>query len=61
MENLIKALFNIDSNDIEKLEVVQNEKDLTIRVRLKKKETVFCPLCGKKLIGNGTKDKPINH
>ena len=61
MENLIKALFNIDSNDIEKLEVVQNEKDLAIHVRLKKKETVFCPLCGKKLIGNGTKDKPINH
>ena len=61
MKNLIKALFNIDSNDIEKLEIVQNEKDLAIHVRLKKKEPIFCPLCGKKLIGNGTKDKPINH
>ena len=61
MENLIKVLFNVNSNDIDRINVVQNDGNLTVYIRLKRKESIYCPVCGKKLVGNGTKSKPINH
>lgn len=61
MENLIKSLFNIDNNDIDKFVIVNDGESLIVHIRLKKKDNLICPVCGKKLVSNGTKDKPINH
>ena len=61
MKNLIKSLFNIDSNDVDKFETVNDEEGLKAHIRLKRKDNLICPVCGNKLISNGTKNKPVNH
>ena len=60
MKNLIKDLFNIDEGQIEKFNSHNQEQDIIIHVKLKKRsEPVFCPVCGNKLSGNSTKaDQP---
>lgn len=61
MKNLIKSLFNIDDNDIDKFETINEDNTLLAHIRLKRKGSLICPVCGKKLVGNGHKNKPINH
>lgn len=62
MKNLIKSVFNIDEEDIEKF-CSHNEGGVFFAdIRLKRnKEPSFCPVCGTKLVSNGIKVKPINH
>ena len=62
MENLIKSIFNISSNQIAKLETVNVEENVVVHIRLKRPDyDMVCPICKSKLIGNGVKLKPINH
>ena len=61
MEQLIKTLFNINKSDIERLDTVQKDDELVVYLLLKRKEVEYCPICGKKLTGNGKIEKKINH
>ena len=62
MENLIKSIFNISSNQVDKLETVNVEENVVVHIRLKRPDyDMVCPICKSKLIGNGVKLKPINH
>jgi len=62
MHNLIKSIFNIASERIDKLESINYTDGVTVHIRLKKPDyDMYCPICGTKLIGNGVKTKPINH
>lgn len=62
MGNLIKNIFNIGSNQIDKFETVNDGNDIVVHIRLKKPNyDMHCPKCKSKLIGNGVKPKPINH
>ena len=61
MQKLIESIFNIHAWQIEKLETINKEKEMIVHIRLKKEDSLFCPICGSHLIGNGVKSKPINH
>ena len=62
MENLIKSIFNIDSNQIRKFNTVYENGCTIVRIRLNKPNyDLLCPVCESRLIGNGVKIKPINH
>lgn len=62
MENLIKSIFNIDTNRIEKLETAYKDNVLIAYIKLNKSEDdIFCPVCKSRLVFNGVKDKIINH
>ncbi|MBQ0035800.1 MAG: ISL3 family transposase [Firmicutes bacterium] len=61
MNNLIKSLFNIDNDEIDKIYTVNDDNGLVVHIRLKRKNCFICPVCGRKLVGNGYKNKPINH
>ena len=62
MENLIKSIFNISSNQIDKLETINDDGNVVVHIRFKRPDyDMFCPICKSKLIGNGVKPKPINH
>lgn len=63
MKNLLIDMFNIKEEDIEIFNT-SNKDDgtVTVNLRLKKRNgDLFCPVCGNKLVGNGTKVKPIKH
>lgn len=61
MENLIKTLFNIDSNRIESLNSVQTKNGIIVDIKLKRLEEEYCPCCNTKLVGNGYVKKAVNH
>ncbi|MBP5279949.1 MAG: ISL3 family transposase [Erysipelotrichaceae bacterium] len=62
MKNLIKSVFNIDEERIEKFQSFNKDDILFVDIRLKKNaEPLFCPVCGYKMCLNGIKKKPINH
>lgn len=62
MKNLIKDLFNIDEEQIEKFNSINEGEDIIIHIKLKKRiDPSFCPACGNTLSGNGIKEKPVNH
>lgn len=61
MENLILNIFNINLADTAKFNTVsETNGDVTAYIRLKRKE-LYCPKCGRKLVGNGVKKKTIIH
>ena len=63
MKNLLIDMFNIKEEDIELFNTSNREDgSVAVRLRLKKRNNdLFCPVCGNKLVGNGTKLKPVKH
>ena len=61
MKNLLIDMFNIKEEDIELFNTSNREDgSVAVRLRLKKRNNdLFCPVCGNKLVGNGTKLKPV--
>lgn len=61
MENLIKSLFNVDPKTIETIETVNTDSGIEVHLTLKSQKDEYCPVCKKKLVGNGKVKKKINH
>lgn len=62
MKNLLKNLFNVDVSDLELFQTYNDGNGLIVKVRLNKpKEYPYCLRCDRKMVLNGTKEKPINH
>lgn len=63
MKNLLIDMFNIKEEDIELFNTSNREDgSVAVSLRLKKRNNdLFCPVCGNKLVGNGTKLKPVKH
>ena len=61
MKNLIMTMFNLDEESIESFTTLNIGNDTTeIRIKLKPTDQ-YCEICGTKMIGNGTINKPVNH
>ena len=56
----VTSLFNLNSDDIEKLSVNVIDKVVYYDIKLKRKEMI-CDYCGFKMIGHGTKSRIISH
>ena len=61
MQKLIESIFNIKLGQIQKLETVGDGDCLISYIRLKRSDDMYCPICNIRLIGNGIKQKQINH
>ena len=61
LEKFITDMLNIDLNNIEKLDSISNsKKEVTVKIRLKKIETV-CPFCKEKPKNHGYYDRKLTH